>query len=78
MLILAFTILVALLGLTAVTLISQRDRTVLNKQIATVLSETMLVLKRAAPLLDALPAQSSTITCGARWRRISSAKRVRW
>jgi hypothetical protein len=64
---LAFIILVALLGLTAVTLISQRDRTVLlNKQIATLLGETTLVLKQAAPLLDALPAQSSTITSGAR------------
>jgi hypothetical protein len=64
---LAFIILVSLLGLTAVTLISQRDRTVLlNKQIATLLGETTLVLKRATPLLDALPAQSSTLTSGAR------------
>lgn len=56
-----------LLALTAVTLISQRQRTVLlNRQIASLLSQTTLVLKHVGPVLDALPARSSTVTARAR------------
>jgi hypothetical protein len=56
-----------LLGVTTITLVSQRQRTVLlNKQIASLLSETRLALSRAAPALDALPRQSSTVAARAR------------
>jgi hypothetical protein len=63
----AFVVITALLGLTAITLISQRQRTVLlNKQISTLLDETTLLLKRAGPALDALPQSSSTVASRAR------------
>jgi hypothetical protein len=66
-LIVGFALLLLLLAVTAITLISQRQRTVLlNKQIGVLLGQTSLVLKRAAPILDAVPAQSSTISSRAR------------
>ena len=58
----AFVIVTLLLTLTAVTLISQREKTVLlNKQIATLISEATVVLHGVAPVLNAVPAHSSTI-----------------
>jgi hypothetical protein len=66
-LVVAFVVITALLVLTTVTLISQRQRTVLlNKQISSLLAETTLVLKRAGPALDALPRRSSTVASRAR------------
>jgi hypothetical protein len=60
-------VITALLALTTITLISQRQRTVLlNKQIAALLGETTRVLRRAGPALDALPRQSSTVASRAR------------
>lgn len=58
----AFVIVTLLLTLTAVTLISQREKTVLlNKQIATLITEATVVLHGVAPVLNAVPAHSSTI-----------------
>lgn len=58
----AFLILTLLLAVTTVTLISQRQKTVLlNKQIALLLDESTVALHGAKPLLDAVPAHSSTI-----------------
>jgi hypothetical protein len=66
-LIIGFSILVILLAVTAVTLISQRQRTVeLNKQLGALLNQTTQVLGRVGPVLDAVPAQSSTIASRAR------------
>lgn len=63
----AFVVIAVLLVLTVATLISQRQRTVLlNKQIASLLDETTLVLRRAGPALDALPRNSSTVASRAR------------
>lgn len=62
-----FVVIVALLVLMTVTLVSQRQRTVLlNRQLGALVGETTLVLRHAAPLLDALPAHSSTIATRAR------------
>jgi hypothetical protein len=64
---LAFAVLTLLLGLTAVTLISQRQRTVLlNKQLGALVGEATVVIKRVQPALDALPANGSTISSRAR------------
>jgi uncharacterized protein YoxC len=61
-LIAAFLVVTLLLTLTTVTLISQRQKTVLlNKQIAVLLDESTIALHRAEPLLGAVPAHSSTI-----------------
>ncbi|HSO99579.1 MAG TPA: hypothetical protein VLP43_11550 [Solirubrobacteraceae bacterium] len=58
----AFIVLTALLALTAVTLISQRQRTVLlNRQLGALVGETTLVLDRVRPALGAVPASSATI-----------------
>jgi hypothetical protein len=58
----AFVVVTLLLTLTAVTLISQRQKTVLlNKQIATLITEATLALHGVAPILHAVPAHSSTI-----------------
>jgi hypothetical protein len=61
-LIAAFIVITLLLTVTTVTLISQRQKTVLlNKQIAALLDESTVALHGAAPLLGAVPAHSSTI-----------------
>jgi hypothetical protein len=66
-LIIGFAVITLLLTLTAVTLISQRQRTVLlNRQLGSLLGEATLVLKRAGPALDAVPAHSATIASRAR------------
>lgn len=58
----AFVVLTALLALTAVTLISQRQRTaLLNRQLGALVGETTLVLDRVRPALGAVPASSATI-----------------
>jgi hypothetical protein len=65
--IIGFAVVVILLAVVAVTLISQRQRTVeLNKQIGALLNQTTQVLQRVGPALDAVPAQSSTIASRAR------------
>jgi hypothetical protein len=57
-----FLIITALLVLTAVTLISQRQRTViLNRQLGTLVGEATLALHGLAPVLDAVPGSGSTI-----------------
>ncbi|MCA1657285.1 MAG: hypothetical protein LC713_06205 [Actinobacteria bacterium] len=62
-----FLVLTALLALTTVTLISQRQRTVpLNRQIGVLLGEATLVLDRVRPALGAVPANSATIRSRAR------------
>lgn len=61
-LIAGFALVILLLTLTAVTLISQRQRTVLlNQQLGTLVHEATLALHGAAPLLGAVPARSSTV-----------------
>lgn len=66
-LVVAFLVLTALLALTAVTLISQRQRTVLlNHQLGALVGEASYVLNRARPALDAVPARRNTITSRAR------------
>jgi hypothetical protein len=61
-LIAAFLIVTALLTLTTVTLISQRQKTVvLNKQLGTLVAETTVALHGVTPLLGAVPAHSTTI-----------------
>jgi hypothetical protein len=63
----AFAVLTLLLALTAVTLISQRQRTVLlNKQLGALVGEATLVVNRVRPALDALPTTGSTIATRAR------------
>jgi hypothetical protein len=57
-----FLVVTALLVLTAVTLVSQRQRTVLlNRQLATLVDEATAALHGAAPLLASVPARSSTV-----------------
>jgi hypothetical protein len=61
-----FLVITLLLALTTVTLISQRQRTVLlNRQLGSLLAEATLVVKRAGPTLAALPSRSATVTSGA-------------
>jgi hypothetical protein len=61
-LIAAFLIVTALLTLTAVTLISQRQRTVLlNQQLGALVGETSVALHGVTPLLRAVPPRSATI-----------------
>lgn len=63
----AFLVLTLLLGLTAVTLISQRQRTVLlNRQLGALVNEASFALHAAKPVLDAQPASSSTVRSRAR------------
>lgn len=58
----AFVVLTGLLALTAVTLISQRQRTVLlNRQLGALVGEATYVLNYARPALAAVPARSNTI-----------------
>jgi hypothetical protein len=58
----AFLVITALLVITTATLISQREHTdLLNRQIGSLLRQTGFVTARAAPTLDALPTQSSTV-----------------
>jgi hypothetical protein len=57
-----FVLIAVLLGVITIILVSQRQRTVmLTQQIATLLDQSSGVLKRADPVLDAQPTQSSTI-----------------
>lgn len=60
--IVAFLVLAALLTVTTVTLISQRQKTVLlNRQIAALIDESRIALRGTAPLLNAVPRHSATI-----------------
>ncbi len=62
-LIAGFTIVVLLLALTTVTLISQRQRTVLlNRQLGTLVGQATGALRSLAPVLGAVPRRSTTIT----------------
>lgn len=62
-LIAGFTVVVVLLAVTTVTLISQRQRTVLlNRQLGTLVGQATGALRRLAPVLGAVPARSATIT----------------
>jgi hypothetical protein len=59
-LIIAFLVVTVLLTVTTVTLVSQRQRTVLlNRQIAALLAESTVALHGAAPVLGAVPGRST-------------------